>query len=1242
MVEYSNPAYNPAAAAAVTRPRTPPTSSPSTPSSPSSSSGGASGGGSSSNTTTVGTISPYTGHLIVEEVNLDTNTVTTLGGRPATSTSNQPTTYRTVDTSNLQSIDPSKTTLSTYQSSSSPMSSGSYYSPSSTSSSTNYSPASFASNQFANVGSKQVNAEVAPYVNTSTINVTPTAAYVQQQMKDKGLTGSKVVKSQEPQQLTEAQLNFQKTFESGAPGLLNAGKQFVIGTGEFFGNAITGVGVGTIGYTNLAIGEVKSNYQSNKLYQSGDYSLAPKFTGGVISENKPGKVISSINYFTPEKATTVNEAILMDPRFQTTATLASLYVGGKYLPYVGKVASKVMEGMAVVQTVKTISDPSQENLRALGPFLLAPAVMKLPGYAKRSVIDTSVKTLAQDVKVKPSTRLVETSSTERSIDIGTALKGQDQPSGFKITRVEDIGKVSQPVKQELSYFELNPQQQFQSREFGKKFYKETESTPTTKTEVIITKEKIPYFEMTPAQQFQSRELGKEFFKEVITETKVPIESSKAGEIKITGPSGVLTETSKTFKEVKVKGYTKSVTPKAPTSTVFQIPIPEINLGAAKYRTGFPLVEVINTGRGKYIRGVNPFTNKPTEFGVSITPKGYKFGPVEQKGIELSKTAIQTTPVEKAGERSFLQQYKNLRPEEVEAQLLRDKAAFQALGSKGQDVETFTLGIEGLKNPQASSKIIGETVNVNKGYVYGSAILSKSTDLPISVNLAKAGELPGYKAPTTGTPTGLLPEPFTVKPGDLDLMFKTKTTEQIGKILEKTTTKLQKAGEEVYFEPKENTIYFKSGEKFIEAKSGIDQAKLNLGDYAAEGFSGFVIDAQVTTKLGGVRSSTVSSQFVARTAAASLISPGGKGTAEFKSFEQGGILGKSKPSNMRGSKDVAQYFIEGYGNAQLKMESLNPLTRAKGMALKKTIDQIYSKYTPEQQMDIYSKMVSKRGNEFTIALEGPVETPSASKTFADYVSAGKEAKIASVYSPSFSSATNYQPTAFLLATSPSPTTKSESPSLFSSSPSSSPYSSPSAFSLSTSPSPSPTSPSPFSPSPGSPSPPSPSPPSPSPGSPSPSPPSPSPGSPSPIVPSPTPPISPPPSIILAFLKKELKKKKKGFAVEVRRKGKFKAENKVFESTGEAMAYGQSKLREGAAATFKVIESAFEPTSKFSGRLDLSGLYTKQEKGQTLYIQKQKERLSSIGEKKEITYKGIAASKSKSMFSKGSYKPKTRLY
>jgi hypothetical protein len=101
--------------------------------------------------------------------------------------------------------------------------------------------------------------------------------------------------------------------------------------------------------------------------------------------------------------------------------------------------------------------------------------------------------------------------------------------------------------------------------------------------------------------------------------------------------------------------------------------------------------------------------------------------------------------------------------------------------------------------------------------------------------------------------------------------------------------------------------------------------------------------------------------------------------------------------------------------------------------------------------------------------------------------------------------------------------------------------------------------------------------------------------------------------------ETKKKKAGiFALEVRRKGQFKTEG-IFETEQQALTAGVIKTRYSAAASFRVkgstIGKSVVPNKQYYS--------SKKEAG--VFIQKRTYRISTPGEKREITFKGIAINK-----------------
>lgn len=95
---------------------------------------------------------------------------------------------------------------------------------------------------------------------------------------------------------------------------------------------------------------------------------------------------------------------------------------------------------------------------------------------------------------------------------------------------------------------------------------------------------------------------------------------------------------------------------------------------------------------------------------------------------------------------------------------------------------------------------------------------------------------------------------------------------------------------------------------------------------------------------------------------------------------------------------------------------------------------------------------------------------------------------------------------------------------------------------------------------------------------------------------------------------------GFVAEVRRKGKFKPVSKVV-SKKEAFLIGEDIVKNTLGASFRVKKTEKKIKvknipSKTLGWLGNSEFYTKQEKGEDIFIQKREKRLSTKGERKEI--------------------------
>jgi hypothetical protein len=111
--------------------------------------------------------------------------------------------------------------------------------------------------------------------------------------------------------------------------------------------------------------------------------------------------------------------------------------------------------------------------------------------------------------------------------------------------------------------------------------------------------------------------------------------------------------------------------------------------------------------------------------------------------------------------------------------------------------------------------------------------------------------------------------------------------------------------------------------------------------------------------------------------------------------------------------------------------------------------------------------------------------------------------------------------------------------------------------------------------------------------------------------------------------DFKAPQKGFLVAVRKEGTFTIVSPKPLTREEALSFGAFKVGTTASATFKLIgtdkpaETSF--TKKYLGLLDTQ-FY---KKGET-FIEKKQYRISTAGELKEITYKGLDVLRSRSSF------------
>lgn len=116
------------------------------------------------------------------------------------------------------------------------------------------------------------------------------------------------------------------------------------------------------------------------------------------------------------------------------------------------------------------------------------------------------------------------------------------------------------------------------------------------------------------------------------------------------------------------------------------------------------------------------------------------------------------------------------------------------------------------------------------------------------------------------------------------------------------------------------------------------------------------------------------------------------------------------------------------------------------------------------------------------------------------------------------------------------------------------------------------------------------------------------------------------LVIPFAKKDGARKKliEGFDVLVREKGVFRRVNIFALPEEDALKLGVNVASNTAAASFKVVPTQREAEGRFSGFANLKD-YSPSKREAGVLVQKREKRISSVGELKQITYKGIEASK-----------------
>lgn len=536
---------------------------------------------------------------------------------------------------------------------------------------------------------------------------------------------------------------------------------------------------------------------------------------------------------------------------------------------------------------------------------------------------------------------------------------------------------------------------------------------------------------------------------------------------------------------------------------------------------------------------------------------------------------------------------------------------KALGKDtGQTVKDVFFNVEGLNNPGTASTTIELFIAEQQGIVYGS---STTAQLP-----------PGFR---------------TIKPGDIDTFFPSQTPEELRPKIQDLSNRLQSQGENVRVSASNaQIIEFSNGNKLLEAKTGKGITP-DGEEIAPAGFLGIKFanlkegQSPSTVPFGteGARAIKAGEQLQRKGAASLIASPGIKGSE--LPFEQPGITGKPA----RALKDTAGFIQSGEGLLKIR-EGEGFLKRLfKGRSTNKAqagLEEFKSTFNTQQLSAIDEQIRTTTGKENNpLPLSDSTATPTTKgNLFQTKVSPAIQFK--QERSPSISPGIRTRPESSpTLRESPSPKTRYDnSPSI-----SPSPISPSPSFSLSPStrsPSPKTRSPSPrISPPPRSPTSGSPSPTirppprSPKLGSPSPNPVSPSPRI-SPPPRSPSPRIIPPPFRINKGTTISLPNQKntdfeQGFNVFVRRGGKFKQVETAPLARGAALRFGADVARNTAARSFKIERTTARASSR-TGSTSLNDFY-KSKKENGVFIQKNKYSISSAGELREITFKGIQANK-----------------
>lgn len=261
---------------------------------------------------------------------------------------------------------------------------------------------------------------------------------------------------------------------------------------------------------------------------------------------------------------------------------------------------------------------------------------------------------------------------------------------------------------------------------------------------------------------------------------------------------------------------------------------------------------------------------------------------------------------------------------------------------GGAVSRAIFDVEGIKDVSKASRIVEAETAAAEGVFFGS-----------------------------GT-TKQLPKGYQWKPGDIDVIFPTKGEKFLQQeYIPRTVKRLQAIGEQVEISPRNpQIIQFRSGEKFLEAKAGIEPTAFSGEEIASAGGLGFKFpDLHTgaigkTVPFGKAKAITAGEQMTRKTVASSFFRGEDLGPETPKEFSQGGIFPKG-----RRTKDIAGMIVSGLGISELQKASLNPVTRLKGAIAQANVGRILSTYTQAQQQWI-AKTISEKvtGFDTTIILK----------------------------------------------------------------------------------------------------------------------------------------------------------------------------------------------------------------------------------------------------------------------------------